>query len=90
MVAYLDAGQERIAEHSATDFEQLVESVRVGTVFAHDAKAFKRWRGSGRRLVDAGRRRGDGAGSPGQKARLEQAIAGLAATHPQYVVMGPG
>lgn len=28
---------------ASTDFDQMVEAVRVGSIFAHDQKAYDRW-----------------------------------------------
>ena len=78
LVAYLDAAQERIDDRRSGEFDALVEAVRVGTIFAHDAKQYGRWRSRSRN-----RRK---PGLTGQA--LEQAIRSLAGAHPEYVVMG--
>lgn len=57
----------------------MVESVRVGTVIAHDRKAANQWKS---RRTSARRR-----GRKVSQAGLESAIASLAVTNPEYVVV---
>jgi hypothetical protein len=44
LVAYLDAATERIESQQEAEWATAVESVRVGTIFAHDGKQYSRWR----------------------------------------------
>lgn len=44
LVAYLDAAQERLTEEGRGRFTEAVEAVRAGTIFAHEAKQYDRWR----------------------------------------------
>lgn len=80
LVAYLDAASDRIGQHRKADFEASVEAVRVGTIFAHDQKAAARWRRS------LARQDGHQVGLTG--AALEGAVATLARSNPEYVVVG--
>jgi hypothetical protein len=59
----------------------MVESVRVGTLIAHDRKAANRWKAMKGRLTAAS----GGGGLTGEA--LERAVASLAVSHPEYVVM---
>jgi hypothetical protein len=77
---YLDAMTDRVEEQTADAFDSAVASVRVGYVIARDRRAAQRW---DRRVA---RRQRRSAGLSG--ASLEAAIMGLAATHPEYVVVG--
>jgi len=58
----------------------MVEAVRAGTIFAHDAKAHRRWQSATPSAQPKGR------GLTGQA--LEQAVMLLARTAPEYVVVG--
>jgi hypothetical protein len=78
LVAYLDAAQDRMEHRARSEFDALVEAVRVGTIFAHDAKQYRKWQS---RSARNGRR-----GLTGHA--LEQAIHALAGAHPEYVVVG--
>jgi hypothetical protein len=74
LLAYLDAAEER----DEAEFRNRIEAVRLGTIFAHDAKSYGSWSRRARRA------------EPAVSARsLEAAVMGLAATHPEYVVIGP-
>ncbi len=77
---YLDSMVDRVEGRLSADFDSMVAAVRVGTVIARDKKAARRWD------RDVARRTGRKHGLAG--AQLEQAIMGLAATHPEYVVVG--
>lgn len=78
-VAYLDAAQERISDAFAT----AVEAARMGAIFGSPGgdKSYRRWRSRADR--EAGKPSSALAG-----AALESAIMGLAARHPEYVVVG--
>jgi len=76
----LDAAVDRVEERASTDFDAAVAAVRIGTVVARDRKAAASW---DRKVA---RRNGKSVGLTG--ANLEAAIAGLAATNPEYVVVG--
>ena len=83
-MALLDAGQDRLIVEADRRFTEAVESVRIGTVIAQDRKAYSRWRT--RRRHPLARTAADGGGLTGRA--LESAVLGLAATNPEYVVMG--
>lgn len=40
----MDAAQDRLTAESRARFDAAVEAVRVGTIVAHDAKQYTRWR----------------------------------------------
>jgi len=61
-------------------FNLAVESVRIGTVIAHDAKAGQRWR-----RITVRQQSRPSVGLTG--AALEQAIARLAITNPDIVAV---
>ena len=44
LVWYFDAAQDRLERTAVTEFERLVEAVRLGTIFAHDNRQHSRWR----------------------------------------------
>lgn len=75
LVRLMDTASERLSD----EFEQRVESVRVGTVIAHDAKAARRWMSRPTR----GRTQ---QGATGQA--LERAVANIALIFPEHVVHG--
>lgn len=58
----------------------MVESVRVGTVIAHDKRAASRWASQSRHKVARGMKGHD----------LEAAIAGMASMYPGHIVAGKG
>lgn len=58
----------------------MVEAVRAGYIFARDGKQYGKWRRAAKSGKPASR------GLSGEA--LERAVATLAGTHPQYVVMG--
>lgn len=65
LVAYLDAAQDRIEQASRVSWNDLIEAVRAGTLFAHDQKAYDRWRAEhsghgGKSLRDLARDLGGG------------------------------
>ena len=60
----------------------MVEAVRAGMIFARNDKQYRRWRAKVRSKA------GEAVGLTG--AALEKAILGLAAQHPEYVVIGEG
>lgn len=77
LVLLFDAAQDRIEQLATAEFERLVEAVRIGTVFAHDAKQYTSWRS---------RRAGTVRASPGLAgAALERTIGALALSHPDLV-----
>lgn len=59
----------------------MVESVRIGTLVAHDRKAANKWKAMKGRLTAAS----GGGGLTG--AALERQVMALAASHPEYVVV---
>jgi hypothetical protein len=79
LLAYLDAAEER----QERDFRESVEAVRLGTIFAHDGRAYGRWN---QRRRSSGSAPSGGGGLTGMA--LERAIFGLAARNPEYVVRG--
>lgn len=80
LVAYLDAAHKRRGRDFREEFEAGVEAARMGTVFAHNVKAYRSWR----RTMDrhAGRKASLSAEA------LEATVRSLATTHPEYVVTG--
>ena len=46
LVSYFDAGFDRRQGDAETRFAEMVEAVRAGYGFAHDQKAYTRWRAS--------------------------------------------
>ena len=79
LVAYFDAAQERLDIAFRVEFERLVEAVRVGTIFAHDARQYTRWRSRGEARPARRERSLTGAA-------LEAAVMRVAAIFPQNVV----
>ena len=75
----MDTAVDRIDRERTARHESWIEAVRVGTIFAHDGKAHRRW-------VQSRRRAPTGAGLAG--ADLERTILGLAAAHPDLVAVG--
>ena len=69
---------DRIRVGSERRFDEQVEAVRVGTIFAHDQKAYQRW---SQRPRKHGQR-----GMTGEA--LERAIEGVARLFPQNVMRG--
>lgn len=63
---------------SAHEWEGMVEAVRVGTVFAHDAKQYGKWRARKPRRL----------GSPLSDAALEAAIRRVGDMFPDHVTTG--
>lgn len=55
LVAYLDAASERLTDDAQARFDEAIEAVRVGTIFAHDAKQYARWQTRPSKRVPAGR-----------------------------------
>jgi hypothetical protein len=43
LVAYLDAGQERLNDEGRARFDEAIEAVRMGTIFSQDAKQYGGW-----------------------------------------------
>lgn len=76
----LDSSVARVEQRIEADFDAAVAAVRLGTVIAHDRKAATRWDRS------VAKRHKTSLGAAG--AALENAVASLAATHPEYVVTG--
>lgn len=64
---------------ASTDFDQMVEAVRVGSIFAHDQKAYDRWQ----RRPKA---RSKSRGLTGHA--LEAAVMRIASQFPDNVVVG--
>jgi hypothetical protein len=81
LIAYLDAYQDRVTARRDSEFTGWVEAVRIGTIFAHDARQHRAWRAKGPR--SAGRQRGLTG------AALEAAVARVAEMFPANVVRGP-
>lgn len=73
----MDAAIDRVND----DFTRQVEVVRIGSIFARDQKAYKRWSQSTRR-APAHRPKG----LTGQA--LEQAVSNLASMFPDNVIRG--
>lgn len=44
LVAYLDAAHHRLGDEAEARFADSIEALRAGTIFAHDAKQYGRWR----------------------------------------------
>jgi len=44
LASYLDSAATRIRQKRQVDFEDAIEAVRAGTIVAHDAKAYNRWK----------------------------------------------
>lgn len=78
LVAYLDAAHDRRQREYREDFEAGVEGARMGTVFAHNLRAYRAWR---RKMDQAAGRRASLSAEA-----LEATIRHLASTHPEYVV----
>jgi hypothetical protein len=80
LVAYLDAATERERRTVESRFAERVEAARMGTVFASNLSAYRRWRGSVRRGTTVG---------PGLTgAALEAAVMRVADQFPSNVVRG--
>lgn len=78
LVFFFDAAQDRLERHATSEFERLVQAVRIGTVFAHDAKQYRRWRS-----------RQQSRTRPGRKlvgAELEAAVMRVAQMFPGHVI----
>ncbi len=73
----LDAATDRLSDRSRHEFESMVEAVRVGTITAHDRKAFSQWQHALASRRPKGRVLTDDA--------LESAIRGIAAMFPDNV-----
>lgn len=81
LVGIFDAAQDRLTDRSQSDFEAMLEAVRLGTVFAHDGRQYGSWRRS------QPRRRGDrSSGLTGMA--LESAVMRIAALFPENVSRG--
>ena len=76
-VWYLDAAYDRVSERSNRDYQQAVEVVRAGVIFAHDQRQYSRWRASVRTKPNRG------AGLVGQA--LEAAVMRIAEMFPDNV-----
>lgn len=80
---YLDEATDRLERRYSSEFDTMVESVRVGYLTAVDGKALARWRNM------QGRRRGASSGGAGGAgltgAALERTIMSLAISHPDLV-----
>jgi hypothetical protein len=79
--AYVDAYNDRLEDETQAAFEAAVEAARAGAIFAkrENDRQYQSWRRKRRS-------RHDKIGLTGQA--LETAIMGLAAQHPEYVVIG--
>jgi len=80
LVFFFDAAQDRLERHATSEFERLVEAVRVGTVFAHDKKQYGRWRS---------RRASTGRSRKLVGAELEAAVMRVASLFPGNVIREP-
>jgi len=76
-VLYLDAAHDRLADAG----DAAIEAVRIGTIFAHDARAYRSWRGRAARM-NARRT------APLSDAALEAQLMALAAVFPKNVTRG--
>lgn len=79
IVAYLDAAEERLEAVQRSRFEEAVEAVRIGYIFARDGKQYTRWRSSARS-------RSKQRGLTGHA--LEQAVMRIASMFPENVLAG--
>lgn len=75
LVLYTDMADLRLAAR----FDEMVIAARIGNA---DQKSYNRWR------ARRGRQRIAAAGKALTGERLERAVMGLAAQHPEYVVVG--
>lgn len=80
LVWYFDAAHDRLEQHATAEYERAVEAVRVGTIFAHDAKQYTSWRNRTRSAAGRGR------GLVG--AELEAAVMRIASVFPGNVIQG--
>lgn len=78
LVLYFDAAQDRLERTTEAEFDRAVEAVRIGTVFAHDAREYTRWRN--RRRAASGKTRGLVG------AELEAAVMRIAKLFPNQVI----
>jgi hypothetical protein len=76
VLVYLEPAQRRLERSAQAAFDNDIEAIRLGTIFAHDRKAFSRWHS--RR--NAKTRRPSLSG-----AALEQAVMRIAQVFPDNV-----
>ena len=81
LVLYFDAASDRLERDAHTDFERIVEAVRIGTIFAYDNRQHSRWRS--RNKANTARRSHSLSG-----AALEAAVMQVAQLFPDNVVHG--
>ena len=79
LVLYFDAASDRLERDAHTDFERIVEAVRIGTIFAHDRKQYSRWRSRRQAIAAQGGRSLTGAA-------LEAAVMQVAQLFPANVI----
>lgn len=79
LVALTDAATDRIRRETRDRFDAAVNAHRLGTVFAHNMKAWRAWL---RRSREPGQRP---VGLSG--ANLERAVMALRLTHPDIVAV---
>lgn len=78
LLAYLEQSEHRLTR----EHQRAVEVVRAGFLFAHDAKAYSRWRA---RQVSGALTGAGGGGLAG--AELEQVIAAMSVSNPDIVTI---
>lgn len=82
-MAYFDAAQDRTERAGSADFDVMVEAVRVGTIFAHDAKQHQRWARTRQSRSWTGKPQRGLTG-----AALEAAVMRVASLFPENVIGG--
>lgn len=80
LTLYLDEAVDRLEADRESEWLARVESARLGVVFAHNRKAYRKWSTKMRRKTSSG---------VANAMNLERQIAALAITNPEYVVHGP-
>jgi hypothetical protein len=78
LVSYLDSASSRIERRARADFDGWVEAVRLGTIVAHDAALYRRWK----------RDRDAKPTKPMSDAAIEAGIMRLAGMFPENVMRG--
>jgi hypothetical protein len=81
LVLYLDSMVDRVEATRDARFDAMVESARLGVVFAHSPKHHERW------IRRRKQSRGEPVGLTGEA--LERAVTAYQMTTPEYVVTGP-
>jgi hypothetical protein len=77
------AAQDRLDQEHRVAFSDAVESVRIGTVIASNARAARTWRLEQKRAASREVRGETGLSG----AALEQAVMAIAGRSPEYVVI---